>query len=135
MWCAPSSSRNLTPEILCPQRGPFSQASMKPCGKTSNHGSQSERLHSNGLGCPGPGGTNLLDGWYKLLGDVCSDGLVLKLQLRVMLRLQRLQDSDHLPVLAGAARLFLMSEVKPKRKKNSAVWFWYVEAEQIPTLR
>ena len=31
MWWAPSSRRNRTPEILCPLRGPFSQASLKPC--------------------------------------------------------------------------------------------------------
>lgn len=31
MWFAPSSRMNLTPEILCPLRGPFSQASMNPC--------------------------------------------------------------------------------------------------------
>lgn len=57
--------------------------------------------------------TNLFNSWYKLLGDVCSDGLVFKLQLGVKLRLQRLQNPNHLPVLPRAACLFLVCEVKP----------------------
>lgn len=59
------------------------------------------------------GKTNLFNSWYKLLGDVCSNGLVFELQLGVMLRLQRLQNSNDLPVLPGAPCLLLMSEVKP----------------------
>lgn len=66
------------------------------------------------------GKTHLFNSRYKLLGDVCSDGLVFKLQLHVMLRLQRLQKSNDLPVLPGAACLLLMSEVKPKTKKKKS---------------
>lgn len=62
------------------------------------------------------GKANLFNSWYKLSGDVCANGLVFKLQLRVLLRLQRLKDSNDLPVLPGATCLLLMSEVKPKKK-------------------
>lgn len=45
MWCAPSSRRNRTPEILCPLRGPFSQASLKPCS-TMGEGGRNLNLES-----------------------------------------------------------------------------------------
>lgn len=44
MWWAPSSRRNLTPEILWPQRGPFSQASKKPCGMMGRHKMKKDSL-------------------------------------------------------------------------------------------
>lgn len=65
--------------------------------------------------------TNLFNSWYELLGDVCSNGLVFKLQLGAMLRIKRLENSDDLPVLAGATCLFLMSEVKPKKINKNQI--------------
>lgn len=62
--------------------------------------------------------TNLFNSWYKLLGDVGSNGLVFKLQLGAMLHIKRLKNSNDLPVLAGATCLFLMSVVKPKKEEE-----------------
>lgn len=62
--------------------------------------------------------TNLFNSWYKLLGDVCSEGLVFKLHLGAMLHVKRLKNSNDLPVLAGPTCLFLMSVVKPKKKEE-----------------
>lgn len=37
MWCAPSSKTNRTPDILCPDTGPFSHASRNPCQTTAQN--------------------------------------------------------------------------------------------------
>lgn len=87
MWFAPSSRTNRTPEILWPLRGPFSQASLKPCGGTKRRVNPGERLNIVMFYWAE---TNLFDGWNELLWDVGSDGLVFKLQLGVLLWLKRL---------------------------------------------
>lgn len=68
--------------------------------------------------------TNLFNSWYKLLWDVGSDCLVVKLQLGVMLWLKRLKDSDNFTELPRAAALLLMSEVKPAEKQDKIITFW-----------
>lgn len=118
MWFAPSSRRNRTPEILCPLRGPFSQASLKPwinkrvrwqrvedvCKFKSLHGLETITV----CAC-------LFNGWYKLLWDVGSNSLIFKLQLGVLLVLHWLKDSNNFTILPRATALLLMGEVKPMR--------------------
>lgn len=65
----------------------------------------------------GAGETNLFNGWYKLLGDVGSNGLVFKLQLGVMLWLKRLKHTCDFTELARSSRLLLVSEVKPAGRR------------------
>lgn len=65
----------------------------------------------------GAGQTNLFNGWYELLGDVGSNGVVFKLQLGVVLWLKRLKDTCDFTVLAGSSRLLLVSVVKPAGRR------------------
>lgn len=55
------------------------------------------------MGGRGGGVANLFNSGYKLLRNVGADGLVFKLQLGVMLWLERLQDSCDFTVLARSS--------------------------------
>lgn len=78
-------------------------------------------------------GLYLFHSGHKLLGNICADGSVLKLQFGEVLWLQGLQHSDHFAVLACSSRLLLVGELKPKPQqsprhhithdtKNSFLW-------------
>lgn len=61
---------------------------------------------------------HLLHSRHKLLGDVCSNGLIFELQLGVVFGLQWLQDPGDFTVLPGAAALLLMGEVKSENTRD-----------------
>lgn len=52
---------------------------------------------------------------HKLFGNIWPKCCIWKLQLSVVLWLQRLQDTDHFSILACTTRLLFMCKLKPKR--------------------
>lgn len=62
---------------------------------------------------------NLFNRWHELFWDVGSNSLVFKLQLGVVLLLQRLEDSYNFTVLPGATSLLLVGEVEPAENIHS----------------
>lgn len=95
---------------------------MKPCSVTGSNYKNEEHssLIASKFHCDytEDGKTNLFNRWHKLLWDVGSNSLVFKLQLGVVLLLQRLEGSDNFTVLPGATRLLLVGEVESAENIN-----------------